>query len=151
MKWEREPSRSSPSECSNFLPLNSAVIIPSLGIVTSRMTACMAGVVVFGFLELYMSNSVSLFVTDTIRFTFVSNSGSPGCGEVKAAPRKQGSTALIVPLLIDSLPCQCTYCSSRFHPKSIFTLQRTMSPSGISGNNGPLKRAMHFRFLTMSM
>ena len=151
MKCEREPSKSSPNECSNFLPLNSAVITPSLGIVTSRMTACVAGVVVLGFLELYISNSVSLLVTDTIRLTFVSNSGSPGCGEVKAAPRKQGSTALIVPLFMDSFPCQCTYCSSRFQPKSTFTLQRTISPSGISGNNGPLKRAMHFLFLTMSI
>lgn len=104
-----------------------------------------------GVLELYISNSVSLLVTDTIRLTFVSNSGSPGCGEVKAAPRKQGSTALIVPLFMDSFPCQCTYCSSRFQPKSTFTLQRTISPSGISGNNGPLKRAMHFLFLTMSI
>ena len=150
MKCEREPSSNSPNVCSNFLPLNSAMILPSLGISTSRMTACMAAVVVFGFLLLYISSSVSLSPTDTIRLTCVWNSVSPSCGEVNAAPRKQGVTLWICPLSTDSLPCQCTYFSSRFQPKSTLTLQRTVSPSGAIGVSGPFMRAKICPFLTIS-
>ncbi len=50
------------------------------------------------------------------------------------------------PLSTDSLPCQCTYFSSRFQPKSTFTLQRTVSPSGATGS----QRTVHARqYLTV--
>ena len=110
----------------------------------------MAGVITLGFFDEYMSSATCRPSRSTTRLTRVWNSVSPGCGEVKAAPRKQVCMSSIVPSVSRSSPCQCTYSSSRFQPKLTLIFVRIVPSPGAAARCGAFSRAMHCPFLMRS-